>query len=293
MNQKSVYLMINKYHFLFFCILVIVFLHFSFSALACRPNMNSINRPIALKLSSDNFFIGTVKEVSQNHVTFKVNSPGGPAIHKEIGDEIVFDLHDYGTCGNLIFTVGDVWLYNGESISFSDSQRLTSLDLRDGFNIDDVKKNIVERLDPGYKQPLLPTKTDRFIPGVYSHKEKCPSSHNNLKEEIYTLFVEDPDKNSTNYKIRIENILCNFDTVCSFSGEAPAYGYGEIVIPIPLSEKKSSDCRVIIQQKSRAEEWPRLEENQARVVLSDYSCMSFIKTCPSGSSLISPLLQRQ
>jgi hypothetical protein len=265
-------------------------------ASACSPSMEYINMPLALKLAGDDFFIGKIQSVNTNKIAFSVIAPGGPAKGKNIGETITLELKDYGTCGSLHFKEGETWLYNGLNISFSPSQKLEPSDLENGPDLAAVKRNLVSRLDPDYAAPRELTKDDMPIPGEYSHEDECGPEDKALgyNSSGYDLAISDPDPTTKMYKIRIDSNICKGGHLCSFSGEAQAYGYGEIVIPIQSPEgMPSRNCSVLVQQRSPASEWPRLTEGQARVRINDPACMSLLESCGAYTTLNSPVLQKR
>jgi hypothetical protein len=258
--------------------------------------MDYINMPLALKLANDGFFIGTVKEVDTDEITFTVITSGGPAKDKEAGKTITFKLENHGTCGSLQFHRGETWLYDGSDISFSPSQKLEPSDLRDGSDLAAVKRNLISRLDPDYVTPREPTKDDLPIPGTYSHEQECGPEDKALgyNGSYYDLTISGPDPVTKNYKVDISSNICKGGHLCSFSGEAPAYGYGALIVPIKTPEGlPQRDCSILIEQLSSPSEWPRLAEGQARVRLNDYRCMSLITECGAYTILDSPVLQKE
>jgi hypothetical protein len=258
--------------------------------------MDYINRPLALKLAGNGFFIGEVKAVSEKDITFSIITPGGHAKDKVAGESITLSRGEYGTCGHLNFEVGEKWLYDGSDISFSSSKKLEPSDLKNGVGLTEVKQNLVTRLEPGYVTPHDPAKGDLPISGTYSYSGECSPEdkalgHNNYH---YNLTIGEPEPVSKKYKISIESNICKSSHTCLFSGEAPAYGYGEIVVPIRSPEgMEARNCSLLVQQLSPATEWPRLAEGQTRVRLNDDRCLALIEGCEGHTSLESPLLQKQ
>lgn len=261
-------------------------------ASSCSPSFDYINRPLALKLKGDAFFIGEVKAVDEKEVTFSIITPGGPAKDKAAGETIALKREDHGTCGHLNFEVGEKWLYDGSDISFSSSQKLAPGDLKDGSGLEEVKHNLVSRLDPDYVYPRNPAKDDLPKPGTYSYREAC-SRTDQAKGQVeleYTLTIGEQDSVSKNYKVGLDLTDCQGIKTCAFTGAAPAYGYGEIVIPVG---DQASNCSLLIQQLSTADEWPRLSDGETRVRLNDYRCASQITDCNGLSNLDSAILKRQ
>ncbi|MEZ0224295.1 MAG: hypothetical protein ACAH83_07075 [Alphaproteobacteria bacterium] len=253
-------------------------------ALACSPSVAFINQPLALKLAGDGFFIGKISAVDEKHVTFSVVTPGGPAKDKKTGEALTLELRENGTCGNLQFQPGETWIYNGSNISFSPSQKLEPADLKDGTALEAVKRNLVARLDPDYKPPKAPAKEDLPVPGVYAHSEPCETAGT----KTYTLTIAGPDA-TKNYQVVIKHTACRNEKPCEFSGAAPAYGYGEIVIPV--AEAAGRNCSVIVQQLSPAGEWPPMKDGEARVRLNDGHCLPSLKHCDTATGIDSPVLQ--
>lgn len=256
-------------------------------AQACSPSREYINRPLAMKLSADGFFIGKISAVDDKHVTFTIITPGGAAKEKKAGETLTLDLKDNGTCGNLPLREGETWIYNGSNISFSPSQKLDPSDLRDGEGLENVKRNLVSRLDPDYKPPRAPAKQDLPVPGTYMHSESCGDEGG---AATYTLVISPPDA-AKNYKVDIRHTSCGGDT-CTFTGSAPAYGFGEVVIHADPEPRPV--CSIIVQQLSPLDEWPPLKDGEARVRLNDsHGCRPFLVNCDSAVGIDSPVLQKQ
>src|SRR6185503_12122882 len=100
--------------------------------------------------------------------------------------------------------------------------------------------------------------------------------------------IGERDSVSRNYKVNLGLTDCQGNKICSFTGAAPAYGYGEIVIPVG---DKESNCSLLIQQLSTADEWPRLSDGETRVRLNDYRCASKIKDCNGLGTVESAILK--
>ncbi|TAL33428.1 MAG: hypothetical protein EPN97_09475 [Alphaproteobacteria bacterium] len=256
---------------------------------ACSPSMEYINRPLAMKLAGEGFFIGRISAVDDKHVTFAVITPGGAAKDRKTGESVTLELRENGTCGNLPLKEGETWIYNGSNISFSPSQKLEPSDLKDGAGLEEVKRNLVARLDPDYKPPKAPAKEDLPVPGIYSSRQECGAEEK--ATETYTLTIAEPAATLKDYSVSITHASCRGGPACSFTGAAPAYGYGEIVIPVQTAAGRN--CSVIVQQLSGVDEWPPLAAGQARVRLNDYSCLSLLKDCTAANGIESPVLQRQ
>ena len=275
--------------------LFIIFLASGGVTYACSPNVEYLSRPLAMKLKANHFFIGKVVSVEDDEVTFEVMMPGGLMKDKKIGDKIDMKRDDsQSTCGRKEFSVGEIWLYDGDDISFSPSQKLEPSDLKDGYGLEAVRNNLVRRVEPEYVTPKQPVKGDLPISGTYTHEEECGEADKALgyKSEAYSLEISKINPVTQMYKVDILMNICKGGHICSFSAEAPAYGYGEIVLPMVDEEGHAiPTCNVIVQQLSGVDDWPRLKAGEAKVQLSDYSCQSYL-TCGSNTYLTSPVLQK-
>ncbi len=266
------------------------------SAFACSPNMQYSSMPLAMKLQGDLFFVGKVKSVDDDEVTFEIMVSGGPSQDKNVGDEIDFDRgNGQSTCGRKNFIVGDIWLYDGNDISFGPSQKLETSDLKDALTLESIKNNVIHRVDPDYVPPRQPLKEDLPVTGLYSNEQECGEADKALGylSSSYTLEISKMNPITKMYKVYIDMNICKGGHMCSFSAEAPAYGYGEIILPVIDEEGKPiSKCNVIVQQLSGVNDWPRLKEGEAKVILNDYSCQSYFKNCGAGTYLDSPVLKK-
>ena len=81
-------------------------------AAACSPAVNQLSFKQKAE-ASDILFIGGVEEAGDDYVIFRVakSGKGAPAA----GETIRLAHQGYGTCGELKFETGDVWLYAGDS----------------------------------------------------------------------------------------------------------------------------------------------------------------------------------
>lgn len=99
---------------------------FTVDAQACSPTVDYATRTLQQKLDgAELVFIGTVEEVGEGYVVFRIGTPGKGAAAK--GETMRLDHKEYGTCGKLDFKTGDVWLYGGDS-TFSASQKIDAAD---------------------------------------------------------------------------------------------------------------------------------------------------------------------
>lgn len=84
----------------------------SSSAAACSPPVN----PLSYKQKAEAaeiLFIGGVEEAGEDYVIFRIGKSGKGA--PAAGETIRLAHQSYGTCGELKFETGDVWLYAGDS----------------------------------------------------------------------------------------------------------------------------------------------------------------------------------
>jgi hypothetical protein len=271
-------------------LIFVFFMAVSFPALACSPMPDP--RPLAERIEPGNFFIGQVRTVSDDEVVFAVITPGGPAGNTASGEDISFKVEEFGTCGHKVFESGQVWLYDGNSISFGDGQLLVPSDLKDGTDLETVKRNLVARLDPGYTPPRIPTKEDLPVAGIYAAPQSCAASLPGDGKANYTLTVSEPDTVTRNYTVDVVSDSCGQEPACRFHGVAPAYGYGEIVLPLETGNS-SRNCSLLVQQLSSPQEWPRLKAGEARVRLNDSSCITYLAGCGPQAPVESPVLRKQ
>ena len=108
-------------------------------ALACSP---AVHQP-SFRQKVDGaqvVFIGTVESANVDTVIFRIVTPhkGAPAA----GETIQLDHKGYGTCGELQFREGGLWLYAGDS-PFSASRELEEGDA--GKTVEEI----VARFDGG------------------------------------------------------------------------------------------------------------------------------------------------
>jgi hypothetical protein len=248
-----------------------------------------------MKLKTNNFFIGKVLSVTDEDVVFEVITSSGIAKNKVAGDKIELKRQEESSCGRKDFSAGEVWLYDGNDISFGPSQKLEPADIKDGYALEAVKNKLIHRVEPDYIPPKPPEKNDLPIPGTYSHSEECDEGDkaNGYMSADYTLEISQMNTVTKNYKVDVLMNICRGGHICSFSAEAPAYGYGEIILPVVDEDGNVvSECNVIVQQLSGVDEWPRLGTGEAKVRMDDYKCQKYL-TCGANTYLNSPVLQKE
>lgn len=115
------------------------------AAFACSPSMEYMNMPLKAKIAGQPVaFIGKVEEATAGKVVFRIGAPGQGAAAK--GETMEFTHKGYGTCGELQFKAGEVWLYAGDS-PLGPSQRVEEADMDAAFD------DVVARLEsPQAKQ---------------------------------------------------------------------------------------------------------------------------------------------
>ncbi len=106
-------------------------------ASACSPAVNQLSFKQKAE-ASDVLFIGGVEEAGDDYVIFRVSKPGKGA--PAAGETIRLEHKGYGTCGELKFETGDVWLYAGDS-PMGASRKIEEKDM------DAEIAAVVERLD--------------------------------------------------------------------------------------------------------------------------------------------------
>lgn len=280
---------------IFFHLLLAATMCVSMPVMACSPSFDYINRPLAMKLQGDKFFIGRVTDITATDIVFEVITAGGPTIDKRPGDTATFKRGNHGTCGSLNIQKGDTWLYDGSDISFSPSVKLQYTDTKDGYDLDSVKKNVVARLDPKYVAPHKPAKSDLPVTGVYSHTADCAEGDKlrGFTQSSYVLKIGSPHPQTGKYSVDITVKNCRDGQTCGFRGSAPPYGYGEIIVPFaPAADQHPKDCSLIIQQISSPDEWPKLQKGQSIVKMNNSHCKPVLSGCTSIVSLDSPVLQK-
>lgn len=228
-----------------------------FPALACRPNVEWINRPFIEKMAgSPEIFLGKVLEVTTAEwrkpgtVVFQVLASRGA--HKA-GETVKLPYEDYGTCGKLDFKTGEVWLYAGGG-PFDSSLQPTASDLGDdnGADFEALLKRIGTRLNPGYVPPVAPTKETAIIPGHYALSEACNEDDRKMgyEKSFYDLTISPLDPVTQLYTVEITHSICQAGHMCSFKGETPPYGFGELVVTLP---GQTACSLIIIQDKQGTE----------------------------------------
>ena len=106
-------------------------------AAACSPPVN----PLSFKEKAEAaevLFIGGVEEAGDDYVIFRIGKSGKGA--PAAGETIRLAHQGYGTCGELKFETGDVWLYAGDS-PLGASRKIEEKDLEAEIAA------VVERLD--------------------------------------------------------------------------------------------------------------------------------------------------
>ncbi len=96
---------------LFLGLLAAVLIAVSNPAAACSPAVNQLSFKQKAE-GSDILFIGGVEEAGDDYVIFRVSKSGKGA--PVAGETIRLAHQGYGTCGELKFETGDVWLYAGD-----------------------------------------------------------------------------------------------------------------------------------------------------------------------------------
>lgn len=264
-------------------------------ALACSPSMDWINKPMALKLEDNEFFVGQVSAINENTFTFKIVIPSttGPSAGKKPGETIDFPRDYYHTtCAELPLKIGDIWLFDGDTLSTGPSAKLEPADMSNTTDLATIKQRVLARLDPAYVPPRAPAKEDLPVPGTYTRVQECgpADKEQGRANSTYTLTIAAPAAASNLYTLTINSTPCNNIPTCTYTAQAPAYGYGEIVIPV--TNDKGRNCSLLIQQLSGAKDWPRLKTGQTRVQWNDYACDGIIPTC-SGHIIEAPLLDKK
>lgn len=242
-----------------FVSLLVLLLGTGFPALACSPNMEWVNKPFIEKVGNDqDIFLGKVLEVTpaawENPGTVVLQVLSSRGVQK-IGETVKLPYEDYGTCGNLGFETGEVWLYAGGG-PFDPSLQPTASDLGDdnGADFEALLKRIGARLNPDYVPPVSPTKETAIIPGHYSLSQACNEDDRKMgyEKSFYDLTISSPDLLDPLqlYTVEISNSICQAGHMCSFKGNAPAYGFGELVVTLP----GQTACSLIIIQNEQGTE---------------------------------------
>jgi hypothetical protein len=87
---------------------------FAADARACSPSVQYMNLSVKEKTKGAPLvFIGKVEETGEGFVVFRIGTPGQGAAAR--GETMKLDHKGMGTCGELQFKVGEVWLYAGDS----------------------------------------------------------------------------------------------------------------------------------------------------------------------------------
>jgi hypothetical protein len=259
-------------------------------ALACRPAYDP--RPYTVRMQQErDFFLGTVTHLYEQQVTFKIITPGGPARDLTAGASMTFPRGEYGTCGRKQFALGETWLFNGKDIALSLSTPVDPQDLKDGNDISVVVKNLTQRVEPDYVPPRVPVKEDLPVPGTYTSATDCSAEQKTLGHDkaIFSLTISAPDPATNLHTVTIESRACNSDASCRFTGQAPPYGYGEIVMPVKPGEPAHANCSFVIHQISAEDEWPKLAPEETGVRLNDYRCKELLGSCGTALMQSPPL----
>ncbi|MBL8639854.1 MAG: hypothetical protein JNK24_05810 [Alphaproteobacteria bacterium] len=115
-------------------------------AMACVPKIKTFEEYEAF-FQNDNFYLGEViDDKDQGSVRVKILIPGGPERDKKAGDILTFDLRPALTCAHLPLGQGEKWLLDGDTFSSSFSEKLEQEDLKDGMDLNVIKKNVFARL---------------------------------------------------------------------------------------------------------------------------------------------------
>lgn len=131
-------------------LLVLALLTVAMPAFACSPPV--IQLPLKEKVANAPIsFIGTVEDANDDHVTFRIVTPGKGA--PAAGEVLQLEHKSYGTCGELKFESGALWLYAGDG-TFSGSRLMEAGD--EGLTIDAA----IEKLEP----PVETTQPDAPAP---------------------------------------------------------------------------------------------------------------------------------
>lgn len=122
---------------LFLCLMAVAMISVTSPAAACSPAVNQLSFKQKAE-ASDILFIGGVEEAGDNYVIFRIGKSGKGA--PAAGETIRLAHQGYGTCGELKFETGDVWLYAGDS-PMGASRKIEEKDLEAEIAA------VVERLD--------------------------------------------------------------------------------------------------------------------------------------------------